>query len=172
MKLLIHSPNFNGCTVEVWEWISNFIPHFWGHVITYACYFQINVTVYKWISHSIDEQFNMVFTNGKGAQAGTIINVEKITATNQWKTRKWLHRLFFHTKKDKKKERYILPNQHDQTLFLTFAHCQVHSVTLAVNFLENGHRMIQRTHLFARVNSSRRLDGNLKQIWLYQIGPK
>ena len=21
-------PNFNGCTVEVWEWRSNFIPHF------------------------------------------------------------------------------------------------------------------------------------------------
>ena len=21
-------PNFNGFTVEVWEWISNFIPHF------------------------------------------------------------------------------------------------------------------------------------------------
>ena len=29
--------NFNGCTVEVWEWISNFITHFTGHVITYAC---------------------------------------------------------------------------------------------------------------------------------------
>ena len=29
--------NFNGCTVEVWEWISNFIPHFTGHVITYTC---------------------------------------------------------------------------------------------------------------------------------------
>ena len=29
--------NFNGCTVEVWEWISNFIPHFTGHVITYPC---------------------------------------------------------------------------------------------------------------------------------------
>ena len=28
-------PNFNGCTVEVWESISNFIPHFTGHVITY-----------------------------------------------------------------------------------------------------------------------------------------
>ena len=26
-------PNY-GCTVEVWEWISNFIPHFTGHVIT------------------------------------------------------------------------------------------------------------------------------------------
>ena len=28
-------PNFSGCTVEVWEWISNFIPHFTRHVITY-----------------------------------------------------------------------------------------------------------------------------------------
>ena len=26
--------NFNGSTVEVWEWISNSIPHFAGHVIT------------------------------------------------------------------------------------------------------------------------------------------
>ena len=30
-------PNSNGWTVEVWEWISNFIPHFTGHVITYPC---------------------------------------------------------------------------------------------------------------------------------------
>ena len=28
-------PNFNGVTVEVWEWISNFMPYFTGHVITY-----------------------------------------------------------------------------------------------------------------------------------------
>ena len=27
--------NFNGATVEVWEWISNCIPHFAGYVITY-----------------------------------------------------------------------------------------------------------------------------------------
>ena len=27
-------PNFNSCTIEVWEWISNFIPHFTGYVIT------------------------------------------------------------------------------------------------------------------------------------------
>ena len=27
--------NFNGATVEVWEWRSNFIPYFTGHVITY-----------------------------------------------------------------------------------------------------------------------------------------
>ena len=31
-------PNFNGCTVEVWEWISNFIAYFTVHVITYPCW--------------------------------------------------------------------------------------------------------------------------------------
>ena len=31
--------NFNGATVEVLEWISNFIPHFTEHVITYKCWF-------------------------------------------------------------------------------------------------------------------------------------
>ena len=36
---IIHPfPNFNGCTVEVWEWINNFSPYFTGHVITYPCW--------------------------------------------------------------------------------------------------------------------------------------
>ena len=30
-------PNFNSATVEVWGWISNFIPHFIMNVITYPC---------------------------------------------------------------------------------------------------------------------------------------
>ena len=30
--------NFNSATVEVWEWISNFIPHFTGHMIAYSCW--------------------------------------------------------------------------------------------------------------------------------------
>ena len=30
-------PNFNGCTVEVWEWMNNFTLHFTGHVITFPC---------------------------------------------------------------------------------------------------------------------------------------
>ena len=30
-------PNFNGATVEVWEWISNFVPHIIMDVITYPC---------------------------------------------------------------------------------------------------------------------------------------
>ena len=30
-------PNFNSAATKVWEWRSNFIPHFIGHVITYSC---------------------------------------------------------------------------------------------------------------------------------------
>ena len=37
-------PNFNGATVEVWEWISNFIPHFSGHVISYPRWGQSMLT--------------------------------------------------------------------------------------------------------------------------------
>ena len=29
-------PNFNGTTVDVWEWMNNFIPHFKMDVITYV----------------------------------------------------------------------------------------------------------------------------------------
>ena len=28
----------NTCTVEFWEWISNFIPHFPGHVVFHSCW--------------------------------------------------------------------------------------------------------------------------------------
>ena len=31
-------PNFNGAAVDVWEWISNFILHFKGYMITYPCW--------------------------------------------------------------------------------------------------------------------------------------
>ena len=31
-------PNFNGETVEVWELISNIVPHCTGRVITYPCW--------------------------------------------------------------------------------------------------------------------------------------
>ena len=31
-------PNFNGVTVEIWEWISNLIPHITKHVIIYPCW--------------------------------------------------------------------------------------------------------------------------------------
>ena len=32
-------PNFSGVTIEGWEWISNFIPHFIMGVITYPCWY-------------------------------------------------------------------------------------------------------------------------------------
>ena len=31
-------PNFNGCTIEVWEWIIIFIPHLNIHVISFPCW--------------------------------------------------------------------------------------------------------------------------------------
>ena len=37
-KITYSFPNFSGATVEVWEWISDFIPHFTWHVITCQCW--------------------------------------------------------------------------------------------------------------------------------------
>ena len=31
-------PIFNVAAFEVWEWMSDFIPHFTGHVVTYLCW--------------------------------------------------------------------------------------------------------------------------------------
>ena len=30
--------NLNGCTIEIWKWIRNFIPHFIKDIITYPCW--------------------------------------------------------------------------------------------------------------------------------------
>ena len=40
-------PNFNECTVEVWEWISNFIPHFVMHVFAYPCWKLVKSSYYR-----------------------------------------------------------------------------------------------------------------------------
>ena len=40
-------PNFNGCTIEVWEWINNFSLQFTGHVITYPWWDKIKPCLYK-----------------------------------------------------------------------------------------------------------------------------
>ena len=37
-EIIYPFPNLNGSTVEVWEWINNFTPHFTEHVITYPCW--------------------------------------------------------------------------------------------------------------------------------------
>ena len=34
-------PNFNGAAIEVWEWISNFILLFIGHVLIYPCWVKV-----------------------------------------------------------------------------------------------------------------------------------
>ena len=40
-------PNFNGATIEVWEWVSNFIPHFTGHVIDHPYWNQSQFMLVK-----------------------------------------------------------------------------------------------------------------------------
>ena len=35
-EMVYPCPNFNGATIEVWEWIRNFKPRFTEHVITRA----------------------------------------------------------------------------------------------------------------------------------------
>ena len=50
--------NFNGATAEVWEWISNCIPHSIGPVLTYPFFFQnypwhmyiTDITIFKSIN--------------------------------------------------------------------------------------------------------------------------
>ena len=37
-KIIYPSPNFNGRTVDGWEWISNFTSNFIMDVITYPCW--------------------------------------------------------------------------------------------------------------------------------------
>ena len=49
MKVFIHPfPNFNSCDVQVWEWISNFIPRLTDHVITYPRWDLSQVVLIKW----------------------------------------------------------------------------------------------------------------------------
>ena len=43
-------PNFNGCTVEVREWMSNFISQFMIDVIIYPCWNEKEFQMASWIS--------------------------------------------------------------------------------------------------------------------------
>ena len=44
-------PNFKSCTVEVWEWIGNFIPHFIKNVITYPYCLVLTVSIIQHRKH-------------------------------------------------------------------------------------------------------------------------
>ena len=45
MKITYPFPNFNGCTVEVWRWISNFITPLIMGVITPPCWIKVSWSV-------------------------------------------------------------------------------------------------------------------------------
>ena len=50
-------PNFNGCTIEVWEWTSNSIPHFIMNVITNPCWDLSQSMVVKGAPYCTPHQF-------------------------------------------------------------------------------------------------------------------
>ena len=52
-------PNFNGATVIVWEWISNYIPHFTRHVITYWCSY-LNWSTLVHVNGPLIETWNLM----------------------------------------------------------------------------------------------------------------
>ena len=57
---IIHQfPNFNGCAVEVWEWVSNFILHFIMDVTTHLCWDLSQSTLVK-VAPGIEELCNNV----------------------------------------------------------------------------------------------------------------
>ena len=72
-EIIYTFPNFNSCTVDVWKWISNFIPHFMMDVITYLVMFcqkvvlvSVNEEVNEWLSgvaHSATVQQTCVWCN-------------------------------------------------------------------------------------------------------------
>ena len=48
-KITYPFPNCNG-VIEVWQYISNFIPHLTGHAITYTCLNLISSMLVNWAS--------------------------------------------------------------------------------------------------------------------------
>ena len=84
-EIIYPFPNFNGCTVEVWEWISNFIPHFTRHMIAYPCcdlklnhvskrgHRQLSLAVlYEYFTHTV--QFTAVHANELEIGTQTLIS--------------------------------------------------------------------------------------------------
>ena len=48
-KITYPLPKVNGATIEVPEWISNYILHFAVHVITYPCRDESQSMLVKWL---------------------------------------------------------------------------------------------------------------------------
>ena len=70
-EVIYPSPNFNGGTVEVWEWISNFIPHFTGSVIAYQ-FDRKGLAVYNTCSPNFHCWFERSIPLTEGYQFGLI----------------------------------------------------------------------------------------------------
>ena len=77
-------PNFNGYTVEIWEWINKFIPHFTVHVITYP-YGDLSQSMLvketldftlEWIATASHVRLSFRILFESGVWEGTISNIK------------------------------------------------------------------------------------------------
>ena len=56
VEVIYPFPNINGCTISVWKWISNFIPHFIMDVIIYPCWDYVSLLTLT-VSLLVDKEF-------------------------------------------------------------------------------------------------------------------
>ena len=56
-EIIYPFPNFNSATLEVWEWVEQFIPQFTEHVIIYPCW---DLSLTMLVKGATDESFNLL----------------------------------------------------------------------------------------------------------------
>ena len=61
-KITYPFPNFNGATIEVWEWMNNFIPYFIRDAITYPCWGESQNHVSK-IFPGLNDKIDVLFAH-------------------------------------------------------------------------------------------------------------
>ena len=59
-KITFPFPNFNGCPVDVWEWVSIFISHFSDRMITYSWRDKSQYTSIKWALDDLISGMNII----------------------------------------------------------------------------------------------------------------
>ena len=94
-------PNFNGATIEVWEWIHNFMLHFTEYVITYPCWDQSWTMLVKWAPGNILERGNFIHKYWLRPLICIIVNTNIINHYNSimWDSEylhQWLTTILFH----------------------------------------------------------------------------
>ena len=77
-------PNFNGVSVEVWEWINNFLSQFAGHVTVCACGICVKSVGSAWTNFKC--QILIEFRTELGSETAEPSSVEEFLSAFEFKT--------------------------------------------------------------------------------------